>query len=160
MSWLTKLLGSKATKSTSPLRKKPAPKPRSQTSGIKGLRVVGRGGYPRSIVGESHCQAALSNICGGHNREGHWLETVADLALEPTNPYDENAVMVTISGEKVGYLSRDDAPKYLEALREAGFDGQRVKVAAKIVGGWRTNQHDAGHFGVKLAMPWPVKFES
>jgi collagen type III alpha len=85
---------------------------------------------------------------------------VADLTPEPTNPYDKNAVVVTVAGEKVGYLSRDEAPRYLEALREAGFDGQSAKVAAKIVGGWRTNQHDAGHFGVKLAMPWPVKFES
>lgn len=160
MSWLAKLLGSKPTTSTSPQPKKPASKPRFQAMAINGLQVVGKGGYPRNIVGESHCQAALSNICGGHNREGHEFETIADLSPEPSNPFDKNAVMVSISGDKVGYLSRDDAPKYLAALRDAGFDGQRAKVAAKIVGGWRTNQHDSGHFGVKLAMPWPVKFKS
>lgn len=160
MSWLAKLLGSKATKPTSPLPKKPASKPRSQTRAIIGLHVLGKGGYPRNIVGESHCQAALSDICGGHNREGHELEVVADLSPEPSNPYDKNAVMVSVSGNKVGYLSREDAPRYLQALRDAGFDGRSVKVAAKIVGGWRTNQHDAGHFGVKLAMPWPVRFEA
>lgn len=30
---------------------------------------------------------------------------------------------------------------------------ERASCSAKIVGGWRTNQHDSGHFGVKLGIP-------
>lgn len=123
-----------------------------------GLTVLGGSGYPRSVVGESHCQDALSAICGGHNREGHEMEVVAQLVPEPRNRFDPNAVMVMIDGHKVGYLMRDDAPRYLRALEAVNCDGETASVRAKIVGGWRTNQHDAGHFGVRLALPWPVRF--
>lgn len=156
LSWL--FGGPKAKAASSPTR--PKTRARSQPlAGATGLRVIGKGGYPRYVVGESNYQAALAKICGGHNREGHELETVAVLTPEPTNAYDPNAVMVVIEDRKIGYLSRDDAPRYLEALETAGFAGQTAKVGAKIVGGWRTNQHDSGHFGVRLALPWPVKFE-
>ena len=122
--------------------------------------MLGKGGYPRNVVGESHCQPALLKLCGGYSREGHDFEAVGSLVPEPSNPHDASAVMVVIAGEKVGYLSREDAPRYLEALESAGYGSQTAKVAAKIVGGWKTNQHDAGHFGVKIALPWPVKFAS
>lgn len=120
--------------------------------------VVGGAGYPRSVAGESYRQDHLRGLCGGHNRHGHELECDAYLVPEPSNPHDANAVQVMIEGGQVGFLSRDDAARYVVAARSAGLEGARVRVKAKIVGGWRTNQHDSGHFGVKLAMPWPVKF--
>jgi hypothetical protein len=30
---------------------------------------------------------------------------------------------------------------------------EQAEVAAQITGGWRTNQHDEGSFGVKLGIP-------
>ena len=156
LSWLFR----KQAPTPAPAPRKKAPAARvNPLSSATGLRVIGKGGYPRNVVGESNYQAALSKICGGHNRAGHELETVARVTPEPENEYDPNAVMVTIEDRKIGYLSRDDAPRYLEALSEAGHPGRTAIVAAKVVGGWRTNQHDSGHFGVKLAMPWPVRFE-
>lgn len=158
MTWLAKIFGAGNPAPTREATRKPSPKrlPRNKT--LSGLHVVGRGGYPRDVVGESHCQDALAMICGGHNRDGHYLEIEGELSSEPSNSYDTNAVMVSIAGKKVGYLSREDASQYQAALEAAGHGGRSVKVAAKVVGGWRTNQHDAGHFGVKLALPWPAKF--
>jgi hypothetical protein len=160
MTWLAKIFGAGGSTSKRETSQKETPKKVRRNQMLVGLHVVGRGGYPRNVVGESHCQDALAAICGGHNRDGHELEIEGELVPEPSNPYDSNAVMVSIAGQKVGYLSRDDASQYQTSLVAAGFGSQRVKVGAKIVGGWRTNQHDAGHFGVKLALPWPAKFAS
>lgn len=167
MGWLSKMLRALAKpprKAKAQPRSGPAPKrkrrpaPAPAQAAASGRQIVGRGGFPRGIVGESFCQEALAKLCGGHNREGHELEVFAALVPEPGNSYDPNAVQVQIDGMAVGYLSKEDAPRYLAALAEAGLSGQAVAVQAKIVGGWRTNQHDAGHFGVKLALPWPVRF--
>jgi hypothetical protein len=169
MSWLSKMVRALAKpprKSKAKAEPRAARPPRKKRRAAlvaaqavpSGRHVVGLGGFPRSIVGESFCQEALAKLCGGHNREGHELEVAAVLVQEPSNPYDPGAVQVQIDGMAVGYLSKDEAPRYVAALMEAGLAGQAVGVKAKIVGGWRTNQHDAGHFGVRLALPWPVRF--
>ncbi|WP_156400342.1 HIRAN domain-containing protein [Caulobacter sp. Root655] len=157
MNWLAKLFG--GISGREPEAKPSAVQQKAPSQNVRKLRVVGKGGYPRDAVGESNYQEALSRVCGGHNRHGHELTTTGVLMPEPTNPYDPNAIMVTIGGERVGYLARDEAKRYGDALVAAGFGGQSATVDVKVVGGWRTNQHDEGHFGVKLALPWPVKFE-
>lgn len=165
MGWFSKLFGSTSSPPAVPASSKNAAtrkkiaRPRPYMP--PGLRVVGRGGFPRAVVGESHHQDALNRICGGHNREGHWHECVARLVPEPENPHDENAVRVEIGGAKVGYLGREDAATYQAALSAAGHQGQPAFVQARIDGGWRRNQHaaGAGHFGVKLGLPYPVRFE-
>ena len=109
------------------------------------------------IVGESNYQQALSDLCGGHSRGGHQLHARAELVPEPSNRYDENAVRVDIDGRTVGYLKRDHAARYVKRLLEDGRSGEVLNVRAYITGGWRTNQHDEGHFGVQLETPWPLK---
>lgn len=104
-------------------------------------------------MGESHFQADLLAICGGYSRDGHQLSCDAVLTPEPDNPHDAGAVAVVIEGRKVGYLPADRAASYLQRLAAAGHPGAPILCAAKIVGGWKTNQHDAGHFGVRLALP-------
>jgi hypothetical protein len=53
-----------------------------------------------NAVGESNYQAALETICG--RRGSGWTEVsceiTAVLVPEPSNPYDSNAVMVTVGG--------------------------------------------------------------
>ncbi len=116
--------------------------------------VVWRGGsWPMEVVGESHRQDALAAICGGHSRDGHDLECVARLVPDPKNPYDSKAVKVTIQGYHVGFLGRDQAERYGEALAAAGLSGRATWCAAIIKGGWRTNQHDEGDFGARLGIP-------
>ncbi|WP_374571571.1 HIRAN domain-containing protein [Phenylobacterium sp.] len=109
------------------------------------------------IVGESKYQDALLRICGGYTRDGHQLRTRAQLVPEPSNPYDKNAIRVDIDGQTVGYLKRDHAARYAKRLAEEGLSGEILDVRAYITGGWRTNQHDKGFFGVQLETPWPLK---
>ncbi|WP_373568660.1 HIRAN domain-containing protein [Paracoccus actinidiae] len=104
-----------------------------------------------NAVGESQYQGALQRLCGPHSRYGHHLEVTATLVREPHNPHDQNAVAVEIQNMKVGYLSRDDARRVGGQMDEEGL--VRVDCKALIAGGWRTNQHDEGSFGVRLAIP-------
>lgn len=163
MGWLDLLFGKDARrrpKIEAPVvaKAKPKAKPRDRLEGVAGVRIVTKGAFLRAIVGESFYQSQLERVCKGHNRFGHDLEKVAVLTPDPDNEHDPNAVAVSIDGGRVGFLGREDAARYLAALEEAGYAGQAVKVAAIVKGGWRTNQHDSGHFGVWLALPWPVKF--
>ncbi len=109
------------------------------------------GSFPMNAVGESHYQAVLEKICGGHSRYGHEYETEADLVREPTNPYDANAIAVMIRGSIIGYLPRDQASRVSSQMVSDGIE--QASCRAKIVGGWRTNQYDEGSFGVRLAVP-------
>ncbi|MEO5324268.1 HIRAN domain-containing protein [Mesorhizobium sp. CC13] len=102
-------------------------------------------------VGERNYQDTLAGLCRGHSRYGHSARFEAEIAREPQNPHDENAVVVSIKGQKVAYLPREQAARVSAGMQHAGLSVARC--AAEIVGGWRTNQHDEGSFGVRLAIP-------
>lgn len=106
------------------------------------------------IVGESHYQDALSEICGGKCDGGHSKICDAYLVPEDSNPHDAQAIAVFIGKKKVGYLARDIARQW----RRAGKKDERgivfvAQVPAKIVGGWDDGQGSTGHFGVKIDLP-------
>jgi hypothetical protein len=107
--------------------------------------------FGMEVVGESTYQDALVAICGKHSRTGYDGEHQATLVLEPSNAYDPNAVMVMIGGLRVGYLAREQAIRVGGFIRAAGLD--RATCDARVQGGWRTNQYDEGHYGVRLAVP-------
>lgn len=73
------------------------------------------------------------------------------IECEPANHHDPNAIMVKIQGRKVGYLSREQAQRVGQQMREAGL--KAATCLARVRGGWRTNQYDEGHYGVNLAIP-------
>jgi hypothetical protein len=108
------------------------------------------GGYRVEVVGESQYQDALEAICGGRTRDGAQNQVTATVVLEDSNPYDENAVRVDISGRTVGYLSRQAAKTYRRRLKQVGASGQSVECSAVIRGGWDRGRNDRGHFGVWL----------
>jgi hypothetical protein len=93
-------------------------------------RIGGEGGFDQEVVGESNYQRALRAACGpGEVR--HECEAV--LFLEDDNPYDKKAVMVTVDGRCVGYLTREDARAYRRKFKRFGkFAGF---CPAKIFGG-------------------------
>ena len=109
------------------------------------------GSFPMQVVGESNYQSALVAICGRHTRHGYEGEHPALIERETSNPYDPNAIRVTVEGRKVGYLPREQAARVGEQMIAAGL--VKSTCAARIRGGWRTNQHDEGHYGVSLAIP-------
>lgn len=107
------------------------------------------------VVGESNYQPALRAITG--RRE--WVEVrhecTAVLVLEPTNPYDPNAVRVEIKGQLVGYLSRQDAIGYGPYLRRLASDRQLPCCQALISGrGPGSETQNMGVF-LYLAPPGP-----
>jgi hypothetical protein len=141
MNWLKML--TKAAKPTS----KPAPKKKPASPANPAGSQNDRFTFP--VVGESRYQDALARIVRGHNRDGHAHLCDARLVAEPTNPYDPNAIQVVIEGEPVGYVPKDRTARLHTAMVGTG----ELRCKARIDGGWRTNQHDAGHFGVKLSIP-------
>ncbi|MFQ5507926.1 MAG: HIRAN domain-containing protein [Leptospirillia bacterium] len=109
--------------------------------------------YSVDIVGESHYQRELEQICGGRTEEGHKLIVEVYLVPENDNPHDDQAVRVYVRDKTVGYLSRELARSYRKRLAEAGYPGSPATCAAMIVGGWDRGGSDRGHFGVKLDLP-------
>jgi Protein of unknown function (DUF4236) len=123
------------------------PQPRS------GGFVSGDGGYGFDVVGESHYQVELERIVGGRTENSARYKCVATLTPEPDNPYDPQAVCVTVNRSKVANLSRDWAVKFNAALASSGY--ARATCNALIVGGWG-RRGDRGHFGIKLDIALPL----
>lgn len=91
-----------------------------------------------NVVGESNYQPAIREACGWESGTDTHFECFAELAPEPTNPYDPNAVRVDIDGACVGYLSRADAlelgPAISAALSEHGSGLVRAVIAGRADG--------------------------
>jgi HIRAN domain len=103
------------------------------------------------VVGEGSYQANLERISGGKTEDGPAkAEHTAILKPEPTNPYDKNAIAVTIDGETVGYLSRENALRYREVVEWADAHDRKVACIATLTGGWDRGDGDTGSFGVAL----------
>jgi hypothetical protein len=144
---------SRTDKGTSDALQAPAANQKSTIESESGAFVSGDGGYLFEVVGESHYQADLEHIVGGRTRDSARYECVAGLTPEPSNPYDPQAVYVSVDGHKVGYLSRDWAAKFKAALASNGY--AQASCNALIVGGWDRGG-DRGSFGIKLDIALPL----
>jgi hypothetical protein len=90
-----------------------------------------------AVVGESHYQPAIAAAAQGRNCQ-EWqdaVETTAILVPEPTNPYDRNAVRITLGGRTVGYLSREEAVQYQPQLLDLLQAGRLGSCPAYVCGG-------------------------
>ena len=113
----------------------------------------GPGTYRIDVVGESHYQEALENVCGSRTEDSQRLEVEAFLVPEDDNPHDSKAVGVYIQGQTVGHLDRETARHFRKEMAKSGASGMAVACDAIIVGGWDRGSDDRGYFGVKLDMP-------
>jgi hypothetical protein len=85
------------------------------------------GGAHCAVAGESHYKDALDrtrDVCWADDED----ERVFGAALvhEPDNPFDENAIGVSSSCGRLGYLPREEAVLYrplFEEIRRRGYDG-------------------------------------
>jgi hypothetical protein len=105
------------------------------------------------IIGESHYQDALEEICGGRTQYDVYEGVIATLIPEDDNPIDENAVRVEVQGRTVGYLKKPESKNYREKLREAGFLGILTTCKALILGGGEPRDDYNGYYGVTLWLP-------
>ena len=113
----------------------------------------GPGTFSIAIVGESHYQYALNDICGGKIYDGHNKIITAELIHEDDNPFDDKAIRIDINGMTVGHFSRKIAREYRTRITEAGYPEVTAICNAKIVGGWKRGKKDEGHYGVRLDLP-------
>ena len=61
------------------------------------------------IAGSSYCDSdVLAKLAAG---------TYFDLVAEPDNPYDKDAVMLTLDGEKIGYIAKADRLAFVTCLK-------------------------------------------
>lgn len=117
------------------------------------VSVEGPGTFAVDVVGVSRRQAEIAAIVERHGRSGRTLTIDATLILENSNPHDENAVRVEIDGALIGYLSRENAPRYRADLAAAGASAATVRCQARIVGGFETATGERANFGVRLDLP-------
>ena len=92
--------------------------------------------YNYDVVGESFQRDHLTALIRAHNAfESGEIYSTAVLELEPTNPFDENAVKVVVEGTQVGYIPKFDSPAVTEMVKKSGKSSYEVPVRI----GWDTN---------------------
>ena len=99
------------------------------------------------VAGTSHYQEALRALSARQGDEVVRVEKVALLVPEPDNPHDPNAIAVTIDGQLVGYLSRDENKRWLDVV-----SGTEVGAEAMIAG-----RAGIEVLGVFLRLPTPTE---
>lgn len=108
-----------------------------------------------NVVGESHYQDVLWDLCGGKSEDGQNAPALAVLRPVDDNPHDPLAVQVEIDGRLVGHLDRTSARIYRGELERLGLGLVAAGAPARIVGGW-ADDDGHGHFGVKLSASAPL----
>lgn len=107
------------------------------------------GNFDGEVVGESNYQPALRALAGAHGDAAANAEHWAVLLPEDDNRYDSNAVRIEIGGQLVGYLSREDAVTFRDALREQRKWGP-TRCKALVMGGFAQASGSRASYGVRL----------
>jgi hypothetical protein len=104
--------------------------------------------YNYDVVGESFQRDHLTALIRAHSAfETGEIYSTAVLELEPTNPFDPNAVKVVVEGTQVGYIPKFDSPAVTEMVKKSGKSSYEVPVRI----GWDTNS-PSPLIGVRLAL--------
>ncbi len=106
------------------------------------------------VVGESAHQDELLALTGGRRtRSGAHRRVVARLEPVDDNPFDDQAVAVTIEDHLVGFLPLPAAALYRPLVEEAIGRSGAAACLAEIRGGWERSPSDVGRFGVVVLLP-------
>ena len=132
------------------LRARPEPPEPSVPEGRTSVWLNPRGWIP--IVGESQYQEAIAAAVGVHCPEGHEDYVTVCLVTEPTNPHDPNAVVVFLSGRRVGYLDRSTASEFQPIVHDFESRGLLPICCALVNGGFIRSNGTRGYFGVILML--------
>jgi hypothetical protein len=108
------------------------------------------------VSGEFYHQSAIRKVLGGEAREGVRFLTVATLLPNPQHNKDKNAVEVLIDGQLVGYLSREQAVGYHNAMAEAGHQGRGLGNVEARIFGRPLDADNHGGFGVAIYLPQSI----
>jgi hypothetical protein len=108
-----------------------------------------------SVVGISHYQSALAEISGRRADEEIRFETRATLVPEPDNPHDADAIAVHVANRLVGYLSREENPRWQEVVQTLAQHNHVAAAEAMIAG--RPPGGGTSNLGVFLRLPTPTE---
>lgn len=116
-----------------------APQPDAPRKGSSSgtARLTGDGSFAVACVGESNYVPALLHAAGTSRSGPGPIEVIVtvEVATEPDNAYDANAVCVLSSaGRKLGYLCREDAADMAPELDRLIRDHGKVWCEARIGG--------------------------
>lgn len=89
----------------------------------------------QEVVGESHYERALRQLCPRNLRERQEVAMTATLVPEPRNRHDPNAVAVRVGGETIGYLAREVARTYQPLLLGLAEQRRQAEVPCRIWAG-------------------------
>ena len=104
-----------------------------------------------NAAGESHYQDALEAVAGGRTAFGVCIPLItAELVREPANPYDPNAVRVEADGRQLGYVAKEDAPRFHAVIDKLAAQDRPATCRARLTGGWDRGQLDRGTIGLQL----------
>ncbi|HKP99662.1 MAG TPA: HIRAN domain-containing protein [Actinomycetes bacterium] len=104
-----------------------------------------------NAAGESHYQDALEAVAGGRTAFGVCSPLItAELVREPANPYDPNAVRVDADGHQLGYVVKEDAPRFHVVTDKLAAQDRPATCRARLTGGWDRGQLDRGTIGLQL----------
>jgi hypothetical protein len=110
--------------------------------------VAGDGDYALEVVSGSRHQDRLEWLAQGRGEDPKDYACTAILTHEPDNPFDSNAVSISVLGVRVGFLPRDAAADFVAAMQTWGFE--RASCDAIVEGGWYRSADDKGDFCVRL----------
>jgi hypothetical protein len=110
------------------------------------------GKYNRQVKGESNYQENLADQA--YFSDDQIVDV--DLFLEDHNQYDSNAVVVTVDGKEVGYLSKADAVEYRARIKALGHPVAIGACKGKITGGHELNDGRTANYGIVLDLDIPA----
>jgi hypothetical protein len=96
------------------------------------------------IAGESKYPEVFADLAGPPRDEGYLIPVSVVLSREPRNEYDRNAIVATVDGRTVGYVSRDVAAAVAPALDGVGVS--ELCVCGIVRGGYTRRKN----FGVHI----------
>jgi hypothetical protein len=108
------------------------------------------------VAGTSHYQGILEQLVGGSRDASIYCRVIAILTPEPDNPHDPRAIAVRIDGETIGRIKAIDTDSLHKSFENFGVTGD-LQCKAMIVGGWDHGGGDAGSFGVRLDIDFPIE---
>lgn len=112
------------------------------------MRTIG-GQEKHEVVGESYRQDAFEQTVGPRTEDGPTIEYVTvQLAREPSNQQDPNAVAVFIGTTHVGYIPRERTAAWHPVIDHLHQTGRAVASIGQVVGGWSRANGDTGSYGL------------